>query len=87
MAKKNNQVGKVTHYYPQIKVGIIELSASIKQGDKLRFDDKDKKTSFEQVVGEMQYDHQEIKSGKKGQEVGVLVKQKVKKGVPVYLVE
>jgi len=89
MAKKSNQVGKISHYYPKIKVGIIKLSANVNQGDRLGFGGKGKSEDFEfeQVVDEMQYDHKEIKSGKKGREVGVKMKQKVRKGVPVYLAE
>lgn len=79
MAKDDGRVGTVTHFYSKIGVGIVELSASIKKGDRLRFGDEGKKASFEQPVVSMQLNYQEIESGKKGQEVGVEVAQKVKK--------
>lgn len=77
-------VGKVTHYYDKLGVGIVKLSQGLKVGDKVRF--VGHTTDFDQVVGEIQYNHQNVTSGKKGQEVGIKVETKVRDGDKVELV-
>ncbi len=82
MADEPKKVGTITHFYDKLGVGIIMLDEDIKIGDKLKF--KGHKTDFEQEVGQMQFDHKDIEEGKKGQEVGVKVTDKVRDGDPVY---
>ena len=83
MAKEGKKVGEITHYYNNIGVGIIKLSAPIKIGDTLRF--QGGSTDFEQQITEMQYDHKPIKAGKKGQEVGIKVAERVRDGDEVLV--
>lgn len=83
MADEPKKVGVITHYYSNIGVGIIKLDSDIKIGDRLKF--KGHKTDFEQEVSQMQFDHKDIPEGKKGQEVGIKVKDKVRVGDTVYL--
>ncbi len=85
MADKQKSVGVVIHYYPKISVGIVKLSGSLKTGDKVKFEGSS--TDFEQSVGDIEVDHEKIEEGKKGQEVGIKVDEKVKKKDKVYLVE
>ncbi|OGG10311.1 hypothetical protein A2154_02630 [Candidatus Gottesmanbacteria bacterium RBG_16_43_7] len=77
------KIGKVTHYYSKIGVGIVKLSDNLKVGEKIKF--VGNATEFEQTVQEMQYDHAAIETGKKGQEVGIKVDKKVKEDDEVYL--
>ncbi len=79
------KIGKVTHYYGNIGVAIIELSDKLAVGDKVKFVQGDKEV--EQTVGSMQMEHKEVDSAKKGDIVGVKVDQKISDGVEVYLVE
>jgi putative protease len=44
-------------------------------------------TDFEQIVGSMQIEHQNIETARKGQEIGLKVKEKVRRGDTVYKVE
>lgn len=81
---KDKKVGVVSHYYSKLGVGIIKLSGALKKGDKIRFEGNT--TNFEQVVSEVQFDHKEIEGGKKGQEVGLKVDEKVRDGDTLYLV-
>lgn len=76
-------VGKITHYYNGIGVGIIELSDKLKVGDTVHV--KGKSTDFEQPVDSIQIEHDKIEEGKKGDVVGIKVHQKVKEGDEVYL--
>jgi len=78
------KIGEVTHYYGKIEVGIIKLSAALKVGDRIRI--KGAHTDFQQTVDSMQYDHKPLETAKKGQEVGLKVKEKVHEGDEVFLV-
>ncbi len=75
-------IGKITHYFGNINVGIIELTDSFSVGDKIHV--KGSSTDFEQVVSSMQMDHKEISAAKAGDAIGIKVDQKVKEGDMVY---
>ncbi len=77
-------IGKITHYFSNIGVGIIELSDELKVGDTIRV--KGATTDFEQEVESMQIEHQNIEKAKKGDTIGLKVKDKVREGDNVYLV-
>lgn len=76
------QIGKIIHYYDKIGVGVMRLDAAFKVGDAVHI--KGNATDFEQTVGSMQLNHQNIDSGKKGDEVAVKLEQKAKEGDVVY---
>ncbi len=78
-------VGKVKHFFDKISVVVIELSAPIKVGDKLKF--KHGKYEFEQVVESMQIEHEQIKSAKKGQAIGIKTTQPIQENAEVLKVE
>jgi len=79
-------IGKITHYFGNISVGIIKLTkGSLKVGDKVRFKGGDD-TDFEQEITSMQAEHMSIEKAKKGDEFGVKVDQKVREGYKVYLI-
>jgi len=79
---KKDLVGKVIHYYDKIGVVVIKLQKGLKVGDKVKFEKKDK--SFEQIIESMQLEHEQVTSGKKGQEIAVKVDKVAKDGVGVY---
>ena len=76
-------VGKITHYYNAIGVGIIELKGVLKAGDMIHV--KGKTTDFEQAVDSIQIEHEKVENAKKGDVVGIKVKEKVKEGDEVYV--
>jgi putative protease len=78
------KVGTVTHYYGKIKVAIVDLVGTLKVGDQVKFENG---TEFEQPVESMQIEHQQVEEAKKGDMIGLGVKQKVHEGATVYLVE
>ena len=78
------KIGEITHYFDHISVGIIKVTSSLKVGDKVHI--KGHTTDFEQEIKEMQLDHESIEGAKKGQEVGVKVKEHVREGDELYRV-
>lgn len=86
-SKKSSEpkpVGEITHYYGGLGVAIVKFNKSVKVGDRVHF--KGSTTDFKEAIQSMQYDHKEIASAKKKQEVGIKVKDKVREGDKVYLV-
>lgn len=77
-------IGTVTHYYDKLGVGIVKLKSALKVGGTVKFSGH--KTNFEQVVNQMQLMHKEVTAGKKGQEVGIKISEKVRDGDNVELV-
>ena len=76
-------VGKISHYYDKIGVGIIELNGALKVGDTVQIKGKD--IDFEQPVDSMQIEHEPVEKAKKGDVVGIKTNQKVKEGDEVYI--
>ncbi len=77
------KVGKITHYYNKIGVGIVKFNSPVKTGSTLYF--KGHATDFKQIISEMEFDHKRIESAKKGQEVGVKLDKQVRENDVVYL--
>lgn len=82
-ADNNDQIGKITHYYSKLGVGIIKLDKALKVGDTIQI--KGNTTDFKQKIEEIQLDHKNIDKGEKGQEVGVKLSQKVRDGDVVFI--
>ncbi|PIU03572.1 hypothetical protein COT44_02595 [Candidatus Shapirobacteria bacterium CG08_land_8_20_14_0_20_39_18] len=79
------KIGKITHYYDKIGVAVLELSATLKDGETIRISGHG--NEFTQTVSSMQVEHKQIESAKKGDAVGMKVDQAVKEGDEVYLVK
>ncbi len=75
-------IGKISHFFNNISVGIIELAGNLKVGDKIRISGSS--TDFEQAVDSMQVEHKDVSEAKSGDAVGIKVAQKVKEGDSVY---
>ncbi len=78
-------IGKITHYFGNIDVAVIELSDVLKAGDTIRIIGGED-TDFTQPVGSMEMEHEKVEKAKKGQSVGLKVDQKVREGYQVYKV-
>lgn len=75
-------IGVVTHYFNHLSVAIVKLKKDLKKGEKVKF--LGHTSDFEQEAAELQFDHKEIEVGKKGQEVGIKVKDQVREGDEVF---
>jgi putative protease len=80
---EDKKIGTITHFFDKISVGIIKLNGVLKVGDKVKI--AGGTTSFEQEISEIQLEHKSIPEGKKGQEVGIKVNEKVREGDTVYI--
>ncbi len=78
-------VGKILHFFSNIDVAIIKLSAPVAQGDEIRIMGGED-TDFNQKIISMQIDHKEVKKAKKGASIGLKVKEKAREGYKVYKV-
>ena len=78
-------IGKITHYFSQIDVAVIELSDTLKVGDNIRIIGGED-TDFTQNVESMEMEHEKVETAKKGQAIGLKVGQKVREGYKVYKV-
>lgn len=75
-------VGKVTHYFTNIGVAVVELDAGLKIGDEISIEGTT--TNITQTVDSMQVEHKEVPEAKKGDAVGMKVKDRVRPGDHVY---
>ena len=76
------ELGKVTHFYDKLSVAIVKLAGPLKVGDEIEI--KGATTDFGQKIESMQFSHQAVEQGKKGQEIGIMVKDKVREGDAVF---
>lgn len=75
-------IGKITHFYGNISVGIIELEDELAVGDTIHI--RGVSTDFEQKVDSIQIEHQQVEKAEVGQVVGVKVITKVREHDLVY---
>ena len=78
-------IGRVIHYWTRLCVAGVELTDSLKMDDWVHF--RGTTTDFQQRVTSMQLDRQFIDQADAGQEIGVLVADRVRVGDTVYLLE
>lgn len=81
---QEKEVGKVTHYYDRLSVGIIELTDSLKLGDSIHI--KGHSEDFTQAIDSIQIEHASVPEAKSGDIIGIKVGQKVHPHDKVYKV-
>ena len=79
------EVGKITHYYSNIGVAIVEVSDTISVGDKIHV--QGATSDFEQGVASMQVEHEAVQVAESGQVIGLKVDEKTRGGDKVFVVE
>ena len=82
MVKEPKQIGVVSNYFEKIGVASIKLTAALKVGDKIKVVGGE--VDFEQPVKGMQINHEKVDKAKKGNEVGIKIKEKVRQGYRVF---
>ena len=75
---EDNQIGTVEHFFSNISVSMIKLTAALKVGDKIRI--KGKGAELVQDISSMQIDRVPAQEAKAGDLVSIKVDQKVRPG-------
>lgn len=79
-------LGRVTHYYPKIQVGIVRVEkGKLTMGDLVYV--QGAKTRFKQRVSSIEFNHRKVKSVGPGYEIGIQFGARVREGDEVYLVQ
>ena len=77
-------VGKVSNFFTNISVALIEVSSELKVGDNLSFEGST--TNFEQPLESMQINREEVTEAGPGDHIGIKVKERVRTGDQVFKV-
>lgn len=83
--KSKKLVGKVTHFFTDINVAVIELADTLKVGDTILLEGAT--SNFEQPVDSMQIHNKSVQSAKKKESIGLKVKDRVREGDKVYVIK
>jgi translation elongation factor EF-1alpha len=75
------KVGKVTHYYDNLGVAIVKLEATLKVGDRVKFEGHG--ADFEQNVDSLQIEHKQVEKASSGKIIGLKTEKKVREGTVV----
>jgi putative protease len=75
-------IGEITHYFPHVNAGVIKLHKTLSVGEQIYI--KGYTTDFKEKVESLQIERVPVKSAKPKEEVGILVKQRVRAGDKVY---
>lgn len=85
MMSEPRAIGTVIHYWTRLGVAGVELSGSLKVDDWVHF--RGALTDFQQRVTSMQLDRSHIHQAEAGQQVGILVADRVRVGDTVFLLQ
>lgn len=77
-------IGKITHFFDNIGVAVLELEGNLKVGDKITIETAAGEDSFTQEVSSMQVEHKSVDTAKSGDSVGLKVDQPVKENSKVF---
>ena len=78
-------IGQVIHYWTRLGVAGVELTDTLEMDDWVHF--RGATTDFQQRVTSMQINHRFINQAHAGQQVGILVADRVRAGDRVFLLE
>ncbi len=78
------EIGKVSDFFAHPVVAGIELTAALKQGDKIHI--KGHTTDMELTIDSMQIDNVNVAQAKAGDAIGIKVSERVRRGDTVYKV-
>ncbi|NQT28992.1 MAG: hypothetical protein HQ596_00325 [Candidatus Saganbacteria bacterium] len=78
-------IARIEHFFAKISVAAFKLKSPLKVGDTLHI--KGHSTDFTQAVDSMQIEHETVSSAKKGDDIGIKVKDKAREHDLVFLVK
>ena len=83
LPEEGKLIGKVTHYFGNIGVAVIELTDNLKVGDNIRISGGEM-VDFTQTVDSMEIEREKVQEAKAGDSIGLKIEQKVREGYKVY---
>ncbi|MFQ5952682.1 MAG: translation elongation factor-like protein [Candidatus Omnitrophota bacterium] len=78
------EIGKITHWYGHLSVGLVELTDTLKVGETIHI--KGHTSDFTQEVESIQIEHENVPEAKAGDVIGIKVTDKVHPHDTVYKV-
>jgi putative protease len=81
---KEQRIGAVSHYFSKIGVAAIKLESDMVVGDTVHI--KGHTTDFTQKIESIQLEHDSIPQAKKGDDVGIKVREHAREHDVVYKV-
>jgi len=81
--KLGKEIGRVSSYFSHVGVAAIKLSGKLKVGDKVHI--KGHTTDFKTAIKSMQIERKDVKTARKGDHIGIKVKEKVRPNDTVFL--
>jgi putative protease len=82
MSKSLEKVGEISHYFTRIGVAVVDLSGSLKIGDRIAI--KGMTTNYEMTVASIQIEGTNIEEANAGDDIGMKVDDRVRQGDIVY---
>ncbi len=77
------KAGKINHFFDKIQVAVVEVTnLEINIGDTIRIGEE--QGGFEEKIESMQVNHQQVETGRVGDEIGLKVTAATKPGEIVY---
>jgi putative protease len=81
---KEERIGVVDHYYTHLGVVAVVLEGDLKVGDTIHI--KGHTSDFTQKIESIQIEHQNVSEAKKGDNIGIKVKEHAREHDVVYRV-
>jgi len=78
------EVGRVNDFFARPVVAGVELNAGIKVGDRIRI--RGHTTDLEFTIKSIQIDNRSVETAQAGDNIGIKVSERVRRGDTVYLV-
>jgi translation elongation factor EF-1alpha len=78
-------IGKVTHYFTNIGVAVIQLNGELREGSKISIEGAT--TNIQQTADSMQINKKPVTVAKKGDSIGLKVIDRVRPGDNVYIIK
>ncbi len=77
-------IGEIAHYFDHVSAAVLALNTQLQVGETIHI--KGHTTDLVQEVGSMQLDHADVQQAGPGEDVAILVSDRVREGDEVYRV-
>ncbi|MBL7206118.1 MAG: hypothetical protein ISS36_00795 [Candidatus Aenigmarchaeota archaeon] len=82
-SKEKHYVGKISHYFTRIGVGVVEVEKPVRKGEWLKIEGFT--TNMRQKANSIQHNRRDIKLANRGKSIGLKVNDRVRENDKVYV--